>query len=131
MILQPSSSPKKLRLGPTTGPRSMRTAGERPLKLETKRASALVACTAAPAAPATGAAGSLRRRENKSESATDLRDLGYRARPLRRVSRTCAEATHGATPIGFYSTARMCLEASAFQDRNKTFGSSRDRCSQN
>src|SRR6187402_582402 len=72
MILQPSCSPKKLTLVPTTGPRSRSTGWERELKPAMKRASTLVGCTGASEAPTSDSACSLRRRENRSESATDL-----------------------------------------------------------
>src|SRR5262245_59998593 len=70
MILQPSCSPKKLTLAPTTGPRSRSTGWSREFSADTKRAMIFVGC--AGASPASGSAGSLRRRENRSESATDM-----------------------------------------------------------
>jgi hypothetical protein len=77
MILQPSCSPKKLTLEPTTGPRSRSTGCVRALRLATKRASTFVGCTGASDAPTSESGCSLRRRENRSESANVVcRDPG-------------------------------------------------------
>src|SRR6187431_2622237 len=86
MILQPSSSPKKFRFEPTLGPRSRRTGWERELRPAIKRARTFVGWTGASEAPASDSACSLRRRENRSESATDLSEpgsLGLLAQPQR------------------------------------------------
>ena len=74
MILQPSCSPKKLTFEPTTGPRSSSTGWVRALRLATNRARTFVGCTGASDAdaPVSESAGSLRRRENRSESDTDV-----------------------------------------------------------
>ena len=66
---------EKLTLDPTTGPRSRSTGCDRELKPAMKRASTLVGCTGASEAPTSDSACSLRRRENRSESATDLGEL--------------------------------------------------------
>src|SRR5688500_13692509 len=71
-ILQPSCSPKKVRFVPTTGPRSSRCGWSRAPRLERKRASALVGWTGASAACTSESGSFLRRRENRSERATDI-----------------------------------------------------------
>jgi len=91
MILQPSCSPKKLTFDPTTGPRSSRTGCVRALRLATNRARTFVGCTGASDAPASESAGSLRRRENRSESDTDVM-MTQRFRVGARVHRNAVAA---------------------------------------
>src|SRR5262245_4800215 len=101
MILQPSCSPKKLTLVPTTGPKSRSTGCDRALKPAMKRASTLVGCTGASEAPTSDSACSLRRRENRSESATDLgeqRSLETLARIQRSQTRSASAPPLGAEP---------------------------------
>src|SRR5678815_5618555 len=108
MILQPSCSPKKLTLVPTTGPRSRSTGWERELKPAMKRASTLVGCTGASEAPTSDSACSLRRRENKSESATELGEL----RPLETPAQIQRSQTRSALVRGrlrLSRSRRHCL----------------------
>src|SRR5687767_12618413 len=79
-ILHPSCSPKNVTLCPTTGPRSSRCGCGREPRNVRKRASALLGWTGALEAPGSASGSFLRRRENRSE-----RDTTIRQRPTPNV----------------------------------------------